>query len=155
MGFGLATSLRAPGTAKGSAFLRDFSLATLTTQAGQPSWNVLEDRVYDPATGPGGRGAIARRIVAHTAMPVSEQNGFATRLDEAISAWLVSQNGTQKGVYEANESSARKKNEEMIQTLIHAPRKFYQTGDTHGVLDVSCIGVNGEVTVIISITEDS
>lgn len=152
LGFGLCTLFPFPNPAKGTAFLRQFSFSALATQAGQPKWKVLEDRIYDSATGFGG-GAIARRIVASATLRDSEQNGFVEHFDEAVTTWLSSQHGIVQGMFDADGTSARKENEAMINSLIHAPRRFYLIGHTHGAIDVSCIGVNGQMTVMISITE--
>ena len=153
LGFGLSALFSLRNPAKGTGFLRQFSFSALATQAGQPNWKVHEDRIYDRATGLGGGGTIARRIVASATMRDSEQNGFAGQFDEAVTKWLSSQNGTVQGMFDADGTSVVMENETMIQSLIHAPRRFYRIGQTHGTIDVSCIGVNGQMTVMISITE--
>lgn len=142
------------GSAQGTPFLRDFSFSTIATQAGHADWKVLEDKIYDPFTGLGQPNGVARRIVAHAVMSEKEQNGFETRLDNAATAWLTAQKGTVHGMFSAYESAtSNHENGAKMESLINAPRRFYMIDRTRGVMDVSCVGVNGYVTVVISLIE--
>ncbi len=153
-GYVLAGRLHSRGAAKGTAFLREFSFSAVSAKAGHADWKVLEDRIYDSSNSPAPGHGIARRIIARATMREAEQSESATHVEEAIAAWLTSNGGTVIGHFGIDEGTVHTENEAVIHSLIRAPRRFYVMSGIHGMLDLSYVGENGQVTVIISIIED-
>ncbi len=137
----------------GTAILRDLSFAEFIGSVGSSEWHVVEDRVYDTFPPLSRNPGIARRIVAQSTLPVSEQDSFARNFQAASEEWIASHGGVIKGANNASRNSTDVVADGQIRTLADLPRRFYAKDNIHGAADFGCVVDSGRVTVIISIIE--
>src|SRR5262249_37294516 len=136
LGSFVAGRFNQPAAPKGSALLRDFSLATVAAPAGQTNWHVVEDRIYESFPALARSPRIARRIVARADLPDSELSRFATQFQQAASAALVASGARNTGQFDLVEGSSRVVDGVPVQVRLDLPRRYYSLGDTHGVADI-------------------
>jgi hypothetical protein len=137
----------------GTAILHDLSFSEFITDVASLEWHVLEDRVYDTFPPLSRNPRIARRIIAQSTLPSSEQSSFAERFQAAAEEWITSHGATLKGAQNAERISADVVADGQLITLVDLPRRFYAVDNVHGVADFGCIADSGRVTIIISIIE--
>ena len=136
----------------GTPVLHDLSLAELTANLGVSEWNIIEDKVYDTLPSLSRSPRIARRIIAQTTLPDSEQSEFTRRFPLACEEWISSHDAIIKGEYGANDNRIDVAEGQRL-TSVDLPRRYYAIDDIHGVADFGCIADSGRVTLIISIIE--
>jgi hypothetical protein len=139
--------------AKGTPFLEGFSFQEAAAKAGHPDWEMVEDRIYQP---PGERPArpwaVSRRIIARATMPDKEQGSFAHKFLDAVKETIMGY-GTTTGDFSHSSSGAHLVNGRMMKSDFNVPRLYYRIGSTEGVVDVSIIAYDGQVTAIVTWAE--
>lgn len=137
----------------GTAILRELSFDEFIASFHSSEWELVEDRVYDTFPPLSRNPAIARRIVAQSTLPITEQDSFARNFQTTADKWLTSHGAVIKGQDNASRNSTKAGADGQVNTLVDLPRRFYSVDNIHGVADFGCIVDSGRVTVIISISE--
>ncbi len=153
IGFFLRGQIAIGRKVTGTAILRDLSFTEFIATAGSYEWHVIEDRVYDAFPPLSRSPRMARRIVAQSTLPVSEQDSFAKHFQAASEEWITSHGAEVKGASNASRNSTYGVGDGQISTLVDLPRRFYAKDNVHGAADFGCVVDSGRVTVIISIIE--
>jgi hypothetical protein len=152
---GVASSARfsRPAVPKGTALLRDFSLAAVAAKAGQTNWQVIEDRIYEPFPALARSKRIARRIIARANVADGAFDLFTTQFQQAASAALVAHGALNEAQFDQVQDSTRVVDGSPIRSRLDLPRRYYGIGDIHGVADIWYVAESGRVTVIVSLIE--
>lgn len=138
----------------GSEFLRSLRFADLAAEAGESTWETLEDTIYEKLPPLGRRQQVGRRIVAQVSSSSSEQQDLVARFQQAVKDALREHGAMVKGEISLHKNRTEVKEGVNVSTLLDLPRLYYSIEDIHGLADIWCIADSGRLTVIVSLIED-
>jgi hypothetical protein len=137
----------------GSEFLRNLRFADLAAKAGEATWEILEDKIYEKFPPLGRSPHVGRRIVAQVSSSSSERQHFVARFQGAVKDALRGHGAMVKGEISLHKSGTAIKEGVNGSSLLDLPRTYYSIEDIHGVADIWCIADSGGITVIVSLIE--
>jgi len=154
IGFGLSLWMLYPTPGTGTVLLHKFSFQDMAQNAGQPAWEILEDKTYFPFPPQARAKRTARRIVARSSMSDEQLQAFARQFNDLMKQEMTRFGAGQTGQVNCNLIASRAAGDhKSVRTELHLPRLYYALEGTQGVADAWLIAEGDQATVIICFTE--